>query len=145
MSVVVVVVVVAFKCLCFFLTASFDLSLIPLCLFPLHTHRPLSKQTEPKAKTEALHLYSLYFLTLAFRMFFGLINALAGTFRCRRFSSDASPDLAANELRWGQSKRFYAAVASKVKLFFFLFVFVSTISQSSVSHRGGFSEHDIHN
>lgn len=57
-------------------------------------------------------------------MFFGLINALAGTCRCRRFSSDASPDLAANELRWGQSKRFYAAVASKVKLFFFfLFLF----------------------
>lgn len=60
-SVVVVVVVVAFKCLCFFLTASFDLSLIPLCLFPLHTQTAVeTDRTQSKNRGTSL-IFSLLF------------------------------------------------------------------------------------
>lgn len=60
-SVVVVVVVVAFKCLCFFLTASFDLSLIPLCLFPLHTQTAVeTDRTQSKNGGTSL-IFSLLF------------------------------------------------------------------------------------
>lgn len=120
------VVVVAFKCF-FFLTASFDLSLIPLCLFPF----------SPSQSRKRRHFdYTLYFLTLAFRIIGGSAQSSAGGVS-RRFSSDASPDLAATEARLLQSMRFYATA---LLLFFCSFVFVlfTTISQSSVSHGGIF-------
>lgn len=87
----------------FFLNASFDLSLIPLCLFPLDTS---TARVEPKQKRRHF-TYSLYFLSLAFRIIAGSARVSAGGVS-RRFSSDASPDLAATEARLAQSKRFYA-------------------------------------
>lgn len=123
------VVVVAFKC--FFFNRLFRFVAYS-ALFVSFTHRLSPSQSRKRRHFD----YTLYFLTLAFRIIGGSAQSSAGGVS-RRFSSDASPDLAATEARLLQSMRFYATA---LLLFFCSFVFVlfTTISQSSVSHGGIF-------
>lgn len=116
-SFLLAVVVVAFKCF-FFLTASFDLSVAYSALFVSFTHRHSPSQSRKRRHFD----YTLYFVTLTFRIIGGLAESSDGGVS-RRFSSDASPDLAATEARLPQSMRFYAT-ALLFNFLYFCFCFI---------------------